>query len=73
MLTTHTERVAATVRAEMARQRITQTQMAERLGMSQVAVSRRLLGQVPFDVEELGRVAEILDLPASVLFGGEAA
>jgi transcriptional regulator with XRE-family HTH domain len=72
MSTTHTERVAATVRAEVARRRITQSQIAEVLGLSQMAVSRRLSGAVPFDVEELGKVAALLGVPASTLLGEAA-
>ena len=62
------QRVAATVRAEMARRRVTQDQVAQRLGLSQSAVSRRLGGHLPFDVAELSAVAEILGVtPASLL------
>jgi len=60
------------VRAEMGRHRITQTQLAKNLGTSQMAVSRRLSGEVPFDVDELARVAEILGVPVTVLFGDAA-
>lgn len=69
---THAQRVAAAVRAESARRRITQTQIAEHLGLSRMAVSRRLSGVVPFDADELGRTAELFGVPVSVLFGEAA-
>jgi transcriptional regulator with XRE-family HTH domain len=57
------QRVAAEVRAEMARQRKTQAHIAQALGSSQAAVSRRLNGEVPFDVRELALIADSLDVP----------
>lgn len=56
-------RVAAEVRAEMARQRVTQETMAESLGWSQQKFSRRVTAEIAFDVAELERVAEILGVP----------
>lgn len=47
----------------MARARVTQSMIAHRLGKSQAAVSRRLSGEVAFDVNELGAVAELLEVP----------
>lgn len=70
---TYTERVAASVRAEMARKQITQTQVAESLGLAQSAVSRRLNGHTEFTGDELGRVAELLGVPVAVLFGERVA
>lgn len=63
------QRVGATVRAEIARRKISQVTLAGALGISQAAVSRRLNGAVPFDVHELNRVAVLLDLPLAVLVG----
>jgi transcriptional regulator with XRE-family HTH domain len=56
------QRVAANVRAEMARRAVTQTILAERLGKSQHFISRRLSGKVPFSVDELGDVAVALNV-----------
>lgn len=64
-----TERVAAEVRAAMARHRITQEHMARLLGLSQTALSRRLTGAVAFDVNELARVAEHLGMASADLLG----
>jgi transcriptional regulator with XRE-family HTH domain len=63
------ERVAANVRAELGRHRRTQTALAQHLGLSQTAVSRRLLGQVPFDVNEVHSLAAWLGVPVTVLLG----
>lgn len=64
---TSTERVAAEVRAEMARRRITQSDVGKSLGLSTAAVSRRLRGVVPFDVNELSTIAALLGVPAGTL------
>lgn len=64
---------ADNVRAEMARQRLPQIALAKHLGLSQAAVSRRLNGQTPFDVNELVAVAALLDVPAAALLGEVAA
>lgn len=49
----------------MDRQSIRQTTVAKRLGTSQQAVSRRIRGVVPFNVEELELIAVLLDVPAT--------
>jgi transcriptional regulator with XRE-family HTH domain len=61
------EAVAANVRAEMGRTRRTQAALAEDVGMTQQALSRRLAAQTPFTVEELGRVAVALGVPLNSL------
>ncbi len=72
MTTSHAERVADAVRAECARRRITQHDLAESLGLSQMAVSRRLSGTVAFDVNELYAVAALLDVSVPTLIGDAA-
>lgn len=67
MQVTASQRIASTVRAELARRRISQTTVGERLGISQAAVSRRLSGQQPLDVNELTALAGLLDMPVSAL------
>lgn len=61
--------VADTVRAEMARRRVTQGMLAERLHLSQAAVSRRLKGDVEFGVNELLEAADLIGVPAGTLLG----
>ena len=52
--------VGLEVRANMARNQVTQSALAHALDLSQAAVYRRLTGQVPFNVEELATVADHL-------------
>lgn len=62
------EGVLRNVRAEMARHGLTQSQLGECLGMSQVGVSKRLRGVVPLSVPELLAVATFLHVtPADLL------
>ena len=59
--------VAGNVRAEMARVRVSQTQVGRALGITQQAVSRRLKGEVDFTVTELATVAELLGVETATL------
>lgn len=61
------KRVALEVKAQMVRQEVNQQQLAESLGLSQAAVSRRLTGEVPFDVNELVAVAAALGITVADL------
>ena len=62
--------VAANVRAELARRRITQTDVAQRLGVSRQNVAQRLNGSVDFRVGELIAVAEMLGITIAELLDG---
>lgn len=60
--------VADNARAEIARRRLRQAVIAERLGMTQQSLSRRLTGVVPFSVDELTALAGLLGVqPAALL------
>ena len=59
--------VASEVRAEMARQRLSQGAVADRMGVSQAAISRRIVGQVPFDLVDLAKIADVLGLTPTAL------
>ena len=61
--------VTANVRAEMARRRLKQEDVAPLLGLTQSAMSRRLVGDVEFSVSELRKLADVLQVPASTLLG----
>ncbi|RIR11247.1 helix-turn-helix domain-containing protein [Mycobacteroides abscessus] len=61
------ERVAANVRAELARAGESQSSLAPKVDMSQQALSRRLSAQVPFTVTELSRIASVLGVPIGAL------
>jgi transcriptional regulator with XRE-family HTH domain len=64
--------VANEVRAAMSRRRMSQMQLAEALGRSQAFVSRRLTGEIAFDINELATIAEALDVPITALLGDAA-
>lgn len=59
--------MADNVRAALARRRMTQGVAAEHLGISRDALSKRMNGKTPFDVAELERLSEVLDVPYSQL------
>lgn len=59
--------VAGNVRAEMARQRRTATDLIQVLHISRNSVYRRMNGETPFDLAELETVASLLNLPLTVL------
>lgn len=62
--------VAGEIRAHAARRGLSGRQMAFQLGKSQPWMSRRLTGEIPFDVEELDAVAAILGVAPRDLFPG---
>ena len=64
------ENVASNVRAEIARRRRTGRSVALELGWSQPYMSRRLTGEMPFNVNDLARIAEVLDVPVTCFFAG---
>lgn len=59
------QRVAAEIRAYMARHRMTQSELAHQLGWKQQFLSRRLTGVVPMDLSELGALADAFDVDPS--------
>lgn len=59
--------VAAEIRAELGRQGRSQRDLARALGWTEVKVSRRLRGRVPWTVDDVELVASILDVPRSQL------
>jgi transcriptional regulator with XRE-family HTH domain len=60
MSTRPTSPVAANVRAEIARRGLRHADLAAALGISAPAMSRRLNGEMTFDVDELQTVADFL-------------
>ncbi len=59
------EHIASEVRAELARQQITQRDLAAVLGMTQPALQLRLVGKRSFRGEELAKIATHLGVPAT--------
>jgi transcriptional regulator with XRE-family HTH domain len=62
------EAVAAEVRAELARHRLSGVRAAKALGWTQNYISRRLSGAVPFDVADLAALADLLEVPVTTFF-----
>ena len=54
--------VAGQVRAELARARMSGTQLAEKIGRAHPYVSRRLTGRVAFDTDDLAAISEALGI-----------
>jgi len=67
MANTFTASVAEEVRAEMGRQRRSGVWLAKASGMSQSKLARRLVGDQPWDLNELEAVAGALNVPLSKL------
>ncbi len=70
---TITQRVAAEVRASIARKGVNQSAIAEQAGMSNASLSRKLRGQYPFDVAELIAIAPLIGTTASALMAAAEA
>jgi transcriptional regulator with XRE-family HTH domain len=62
------EDVAGEVRAWMGRRRRSGASVAAELGWTEVYLSRRLAGRVPFDVADLAALAALLDVPVTAFF-----
>lgn len=61
-------RVAAEVRAQLARRRVSGRQAAFALGWKQPYIARRLSGEIPFDVNDLTALADLLGLHVTEFF-----
>lgn len=70
---TPTEMTAGAVRAELARRRISGQRIARELNWSPSTTRRRLIGQYPFTVEELGALAAHLGVPIGTFVPAEDA
>jgi len=64
--------VAAEVRAEMGRNKLTTNRLPRLLGKSQSYWSRRINGEQPMDVDDLHALAVLLRVPVARFFGGTA-
>jgi transcriptional regulator with XRE-family HTH domain len=65
MPVTYNASVSAEIRAEMARQDLSQTELAALLGQSQSWVSRRISGAVALSTTEIEQIARALRVPIS--------
>jgi len=59
------QRIAGGVRAEIARQRRTASDLTDILHLSRNSVYRRVNGEVPFDLNEITLVSSWLGVPTS--------
>lgn len=73
MTSSPTALTGANVRGEMARKGINQEAVAKALGVSQAAISARLRGITPFDINELVTIASLLGVSVERLVEGVAA
>lgn len=64
---TATAAASAEVRAEMGRQGLSVSGLAQAGGFSTVQLSRRLNGRVAWTVDDLSEIADALDVPLSQL------
>lgn len=64
---TKTLRVAANVRAELARRNIPAQSLAEAVDLNRATLGRRLNGYSSFTIDELDRIADYFGLPLEVL------
>lgn len=68
-----TESIAAEVRAELARARRRSKDVAQVLGCSPSAASRKMNGKPAFTVADLNRIAEMLGIDATRFYSADPA
>ena len=61
------EAIAANVRVELARAKVSGTQMAAQIGLASSTFSRRMAGDVCFGADEIAAIAAVLNIPAETL------
>lgn len=66
--TTLRQRVATEIKVLLVRHNMTAVELAERIGMGQRSMSRRMTAAVPFDVDDLELIAPVFDTtPAEIM------
>ncbi len=60
------QNVASEIRAQLARHRVSQRQLAERLHVNYMWISRRASGEVPVTVGDLHSIANALEIDPDV-------
>jgi transcriptional regulator with XRE-family HTH domain len=56
-------RIAGAVRAELARHRLSQAELARQLGYTKPRLWRRMSGRIPFTINELRAIASVIGCP----------
>lgn len=59
--------VIGEILAQMGRQRMNKAELSRRLGVTEVWVGRRLNGVIPLHIDDLDRIAGVLDVPVGQL------
>lgn len=68
------ERIAAEVRAGLARKNMKRGELAEKLEIDRRTLADRLNGKRPFDTDQLIAISSLLDIPFAMFFAeGDAA
>lgn len=62
--------IAANVRVELARVKVSGSQMAQTIGVAPSTFGRRMVGEVSFDAEEIAAIAAVLGISTDVLLAG---
>jgi len=64
------DQVAEEIRVTLARRRLSATELARRMGVSQSYLARRMTGAQPLDLDDLDRIADALGVPVRQLLPG---
>ena len=64
--------IAEEIRALMGRRRMSAVRLGAAIGRSQSYMSRRMTGEIPFDVDDLDAICAALDVPITRLIGVDA-
>lgn len=62
--------VGLNIRVAAVRSRVSQRHMGRELGLSSASICARLSGRTPIDINELVRIAALLDVPLATLLDG---
>ena len=57
--------IAEEIRALVGRRQISATRLGQEIGRTQSYMSRRMTGEVPFDVDDLDAIAAYFDVPVT--------
>lgn len=68
---TENQRIGREVRTWMIRLDVTQAEIATVLGFAQKNVSKRIRGEMPFRIDELLRIAVLMDITLGQLLGDD--
>ena len=64
--------IADEVRVALVRAKVKYSALAEHLGLTRSAMSRRMSGETPFTAQEIASTADFLGIPVERLYGRDA-